>query len=58
MIKKDSDTGALNYFYSSKMHLICIKEAQTSSVQVKFDMGIHLHIILIDFHMLFGAVIE
>ena len=41
MIKKDSDAGAVNYFYSSKLHRIYIKEVTTSSVYVEFDIGIH-----------------
>lgn len=50
MIKKDSDAGALNYFYSSCISFY-IKEVRTSNVQVEFDLGIHLYIILIGFHV-------
>lgn len=44
MIKKDSDAGALNYFDSSKLHFIYIKEGRTSSVSVEFDFGIYVYI--------------
>jgi len=42
MIQKNSDAGAVNYFYSSNLHLIFIKEIRTDSVQAEFDIGIHV----------------